>query len=186
MFTCFFNFDDYFVYSSMTISLCRLVFNLACMYTCPCKMVCTRYVLLPPNTWNKPQFHFSSELLMLSSNWLQCPHLTSTPSTSDYQWLKINSYNCHVTWRAACFKSTYSGQYSSGIKSKYGFYINILRVGGMPSPPYQMHAYTHKHNLCPYYFECVPPTLYNTVRHHTHLSLKVDIRFESGEDLNNV
>ena len=27
---------------------------------------------------------------------------------------------------------------------------------------------------------------YTTVRHHTHLALKVDIRFESGEDLNNV
>ena len=27
---------------------------------------------------------------------------------------------------------------------------------------------------------------YTTVHHHTHLALKVDIRFESGEDLNNV
>ena len=27
---------------------------------------------------------------------------------------------------------------------------------------------------------------HTTVHHHTHLVLKVDIRFESGEDLNNV
>ena len=93
--TFFLNLDDYFVYSSMTISPCRLVFNLTqCWKVCihaPVKWSALHtlfiFLLLPPNTYKKkPLFHFSSKLLMLGSNRLQCPHLTLVPSKCDYQW----------------------------------------------------------------------------------------------------
>ena len=144
------------------------------MYTCACKMVCTRYLFMfycCRTPVKKPLFHFSSELLMLGSNWLQCPHLTLIPSTCDYP-MYVPVTNCCVTWRAVHQKTTTRARYSSSIESKYKFEYkyglrSYLRApnfkhfsgGACPQTPLTCTRLRMHHHQCP------PPPILSTSHH---------------------
>ena len=91
------------------------------------------YVLLLPNT--------CSELLMLGSNWLQCPHLKLIPLTCDYQWL--------LTWWAALQKSR--ALYFSSMESKYKVEYKYGLRSNLRAP-----NFSGEHGACP---QTTPPSV---------------------------